>query len=369
MRHPTDRLDPVRSAARAAGVDALALVPGPNLAKVLGRDFHESERPLVLVVPADGPPAALVPHLELESFAPLGLPGEVFEWRDGDGFDGAFEALFAHLRLGSLGVEGRTMRVFVERAIRRAAPGLRIEDRHERIAALRLRKDAAEIASLREAIRISEVALAETLETVRVGLTETDVEATLVQRLFANGAASLSFPPIVAAGDNSARPHASARPDYAIAPGDALLFDFGAVHGAMRADITRTVFVGHVDDRRRAIHGTVLAANRAGLAAVRPGATAHEVDDAATAVLEASPHADRIVHRTGHGLGREVHEAPQVIRGDRTVLEPGMVITVEPGLYGPGDFGVRIEDDVLVTGEGAESLTAFERGPIVLDPR
>ena len=363
------RLDAVRAVARAASVDAVALVPGPTLAKVLGHDFHESERPLVVVVPAGGPPAALVPNLELESFALVGFEGEVFDWTDRAGYAAAFGALFAHLNVGSLGVEGQVMRVFVDRAVTAAAPAVRVVDCQADIAALRLRKDEDELRALREAIRISETALAETLETVRVGQTEAAIESTLVQRLFANGAKALSFAPIVAAGDNSARPHASARAGYAVRAGDALLFDFGATHAGLRADITRTVFVGCADERKRDIYDTVLAANRAGVAASGPGVTAHDVDDAATRVLEASAHAGRIVHKTGHGLGRDVHEAPQIMRGNATVLEPGMVFTVEPGLYGPGDFGVRIEDDVLVTADGAESLTSFGRDLVVVDPR
>ncbi len=365
-----ERLDIVRGAARAAGVDAVALVPGSTFAKVMDHDFHESERPLVVVVPVEGAPAALVPNLELESFALSGFEGEVFDWRDQDGYAAAFETLFQHLGpLPRLGVEGQVMRVFVERAIQAASPDTLVLDRQNDLAALRLRKDAGEIERLREAIRISETALGETLETVRVGQTEAAIESVLIQRLFANGAAALSFSPIVAAADNSARPHATARADYAVRAGDALLIDFGAVHGGLCADITRTVFVGRADERQRDIYATVLAANRAGLAASAPGATAHDVDDAATTVLEASAHAERILTKTGHGLGRDVHEMPYIVRGNRTVLEPGMVYTVEPGLYGPGDFGVRIEDDVLVTTDGSESLTSFPRELTVIDPR
>lgn len=362
-------LDAVRGIARAAGVDAVALVPGSTFAKVTGHDFHESERPLVIVVPVDHAPVAVVPTLELESFALVGFDGHVFDWSDASGHAAAFAAAFVRLPIASLGVEGQVMRLFVERAIHAAAPAVRIDDCQNEIASLRLRKDPDEIRALREAIRISEVALAETLETVRVGQTELAIESMLVQRLFANGAKALSFAPIVAAGDNSARPHASARADGTVRSGDALLFDFGALHGGLRADITRTVFVGGADERRRDVYASVLAANRAGLAAARPGATAHDVDDAATRVLEASAHADRILHKTGHGLGRDVHEAPWIMRGNETVLEPGMVFTVEPGLYGPGDFGVRIEDDVLVTADGAESLTSFPKELTVIDPR
>ena len=129
----------------------------------------------------------------------------------------------------------------------------------------------------------------------------------------------------------------------------------------MCADITRTVFVGHVSEEGREVYETVLAANEAGHRATRPGATAHDVDDAATTVLEGSRFADRIRHKTGHGLGREVHEAPYIMRGNHQVLEPGMVLTNEPGLYELGNFGVRIEDDVVVTAEGSRCLTTFPK--------
>ena len=376
-----DRHEPFREIARTAGLDAVALVPGANFTRLYAHDFHQNERPLAVVIPADGPPAAVVPNLELGSFAALGFEGEVFDWRDQDGYQGAFDALFAHLavpgpasasdgRALSLGVEGQTMRVFVEQALRRgvgaAGRTLDVVDAQRAVAALRLRKDDVEIAALRRAIGITETALAETVAEVRAGLTEKAIENLLVQRLFANGADDFAFSPVVAAGDNSAHPHASARSDYAVRAGDALLIDFGARRDGLCADITRTFFVGHCSDAHAEIHATVLAANEAGRAASRPGASAHDIDEAATAVLERSRHAARIRHKTGHGLGRDVHEDPYIMRGNNETLSPGTVFTVEPGLYELGDLGVRIEDDVLITESGHESLTTFERGATVL---
>ena len=143
--------------------------------------------------------------------------------------------------------------------------------------------------------------------------------------------------------------------------GDALLFDFGGRFGGMLADITRTVFVGHCPDEARDFYATVLAANAAGRAATRAGVTAHDVDDQVQKVLEASAHARFARHKTGHGLGLDVHEDPHIMRGNREVLEPGMVFTIEPGLYDAARFGVRIEDNIVVTAGGADCLTAFPR--------
>jgi Xaa-Pro aminopeptidase len=356
-----DRYAELRRVARNLGVEAVALVPGPNFTRTLKKSFHANERPLVLVVPAEGAPAAVVPNLELRSWDLVGFEGETFDWMDQKGYQGAFAALAGHLPLQSLAVEGQVMRVFVHHAFVAANPGIRIVDGESAISALRLKKTADEIAALERAIAISEAALADVLDQVRAGLTEKQVESLLVQALFRHGAEDQAFRPIVAAGDNSARPHASARDDYAIRPGDALLMDFGARWGGFNADITRTVFVGHADDEARQVYDTVVRANQKGHEVTRPGVTAHQVDDAVIGVLEASPFADRIRTKTGHGLGREVHEAPYIMRGNHQVLEAGMVFTDEPGLYRIGGFGVRIEDDILVTEDGCRSLTGFPR--------
>ena len=356
-----DRYADCRVVARRLGVDAVALVPGPNFAQVLGRNFPSHERPFVLVIPAEGEPAAIVPSLELQSFALVAFEGEVFDWRDQDGYRPAFRALCRHLALRRLAVEGQVMRVFVYLALLEAAPGLAILDGEEAISGLRVQKTKSEVALLKEAICISEAALSELLDEVHSGQTEKEIERLLLQGLYRNGAEGTAFSPIVAAGANSALPHASARHDYALQSGDALLLDFGARLGGFAADITRTVFVDHASDEAHAVYDTVLRANTCGHEATRPGITCHALDDAVTGVLEASPYADRIRTRTGHGLGREVHEAPYISRGNDRVLTPGMVFTNEPGLYRIGGFGVRIEDDILVTEAGSQSLTSFPR--------
>jgi Xaa-Pro dipeptidase len=358
------RADPYqdyRAVAKSLGVDAVALVPGPNFMRAINLGLSTNERPKLIVIPQSGPPAAIMPNLELTLFATTGFEGEVFDWFDQTGYDSAFAALASHMPLKSVGVEGQAMRVFVHHALANAFPGIRIVDAERSISQLRLRKTTAEIASLQRAIDISEAALAETLTKVRAGQTEKQVEQMLVQALFGHGADELAFTPIIAAADNSAHSHAHARDNYQIRMGDPLLFDFGAAWGGFNADITRTVFVGEPSREARDVYEVVLAANRAALDVTRPGATAHDVDDAVISVMEASPFADRIVTKTGHGLGRMVHEEPYIMRGNMQVLEPGMIYTDEPGLYKVGAFGVRIEDDILVTAEGCRCLTAFPR--------
>lgn len=278
---------------------------------------------------------------------------------------GAFRAAGAALaQLGKgarVGVEGQRMRVFDLLALQAVMPGVEFVDAHTAISAIRLRKTAAEIAALREAVKRSEAALEATIRQVKAGMTEKDVEAILLSELFRAGCEGLSFDPIVAAGDNAAKPHASARADYRIKTGDALLLDFGGRYNHFSADITRTFFVGHVSDHDRAFYDTVLAANTKGREIARAGMAASAVDDEVCRVLERSQFAAFKRHKTGHGLGLDVHEAPQIMRGNDQVLEPGMVFTIEPGLYRDGEAGVRIEDDVVVTDSGIESLTTFPR--------
>lgn len=358
-------LAPIEAVLARTGLDAIVLVPGANFRRVFGTDFHQMERPLEVIVPKEGKAVAIVPNLELGSFRAIGFPGEVFDWRDEQGYKGAFMAAGAalpQLRAGArIGVEGQRMRVFDLLALQQALPGAQFVDAHAEISAIRLHKLPHEIALLGKAIRLSEAALEATLQEIRVGMTETEIESILLRNLFSHGADGLAFAPIVAAGDNAAKPHAHARPDYRIRPGDALLFDFGGSRQGYSADITRTFFVKEVSDYDRAFYGTVLAANERGRAVSRPGVTASEVDDAVRKVLEASPFARFRRHKTGHGLGLDIHEAPQIMRGNPQVLEPGMVFTIEPGLYREGEAGVRIEDDVVVTEDGIECLTSFPR--------
>jgi len=362
----TDRYEKLRAVSQALSLDAIALVPGANFQRLFNLSIHQNERPLVVLVPAKGKPAAVVPNLELGSFSVVEFEGEVFDWRDQNGYQSAFDSLFKHLNVNRIGVEGQVMRVFVHHAMKEANSKLDIVDAQKEIAALRLCKNDLEVKALRRAIAVSETALQNTVDQVQVGMSEKQIESVLVQNLFAAGADDMSFEPIVAAADNSAKPHASARSDYQIKAGDPLLIDFGARVDGLCADITRTFFIQHCSDTQRSVYETVLAANLAGCEAVAPKVSAHSIDDITSSVLENSVHSDRVRHKTGHGLGRDIHEDPYIMRGNHEVLEPGMVFTIEPGLYQLGDFGVRIEDDVLVTETGCDILTQFGKSLTII---
>jgi Xaa-Pro dipeptidase len=222
-------------------------------------------------------------------------------------------------------------------------------------------KDEQEIALMRKAVAIAEQALQATLPGIRAGQTEREIAAELVvQTLRAGSDAELPFAPIVASGPNSALPHATVT-DRAIQPGDLVTLDWGAATDGYFADLTRTFAVGEVDPELKRIYELVRQANAAGRAAARPGATCADVDHAARRVIADGGYGPYFVHRVGHGLGLEGHEDPSMHDRNETSLEPGMTFTVEPGIYLPGKGGVRIEDNVVVTTDGAESLSRLPR--------
>lgn len=356
------RRDRAAALLRDAGIGAAAFVPGPNFAYLTGVHLHLMERPTLFIVTADGESMAMMPALERQKWQEAMPDVPTLYWDDAAGPATAFAAIADRLgRDRMLGVEGLRMRTVEYLALARQLGRDAVVDADPALVALRLCKDAAEIADLRRAITISEDALGETLDAGIGGQSEAAIAARLKMAMLAHGATGFAFDPIVLGGEKAANPHGQPG-DRIIAPGDALLIDFGASFGDMHADITRTVFCAHASETHAAIHATVLRANESGRAMVRAGVPVGEVDAAATDALLASPFADMVLHKTGHGLGREIHEDPQVMRQNRQPQEAGMVFTVEPGLYRSGEIGLRIEDNVLVTETGHVCLTNFSRG-------
>ena len=345
---------------RAAGLHAAAFVPGPSFDYLTGVSFHLMERPTLLFITDGGEMLAVMPEIERLKWSSACPDAETFYWQDSDGFEEAFAAAMQALGAALLGVEGGRMRMFEYDALRRHMGNGDVRNADRDLQALRIAKDDDEIASLSRAIGISQLALNETLEEVRAGDSERTIAALLKTRMLAHGSGEFGFDPIVLAGGNAANPHGTPG-DTPLGPGDALLIDFGAKIDGFSADITRTFFCEHVTDRHAAIYETVHTANALGRRIAAPGLSAHDLDTAVTGSLRASPFAHLIVHKTGHGLGLDVHEAPQIMVGNHQTLERGYVFTIEPGLYAAGDVGVRIEDDVTITRDGARSLTSFQR--------
>ena len=359
------RLQRLREHMRAAHLDCLALVPGPNMAYLTGLHFHLMERPVIAFIPATGQPTLLAPGFEaIKAQSPTSpLAWRCFTYTDEQGPHAACAQACAALGLSGqrLAVEQLTMRVLELTMIQRDAPGVRVVPAEPLLAELRMRKDADELDAMRRAARVAEEALRRTLDEVRPGLTERQIAAALKINLLRAGSGVTPFEPLVQSGPNSASPHGTTT-DRRLALGDILLIDFGARVNGYASDITRTFAVGDLDAELVRVHEIVRAANAAGRAAAGPGVPCQEVDRAARRVIEEAGYGEYFIHRTGHGLGLEGHEPPYIVAGETRRLEVGMTFTVEPGIYLPGRGGVRIEDDVVITEDGCESLTQFERG-------
>jgi Xaa-Pro dipeptidase len=361
-----DRRKKLLAAMAASELDAVVLVPGANFRFLTGGVFPLRERPTLLVVMADGDAFAIVPGLEEPSWKKLSIEADVALWTDAEGYESAFRRMFTGDWSGRrVGVEGQLMRAFELMALEACVAGAIVIDAHEEISAIRLAKDLDEVLALRRAIALTEAALAETIRHVRVGMSEREIQTRLLMESMATGSEGLAFPPTVAGGPNSAMSHAKAS-DYRLQRGDVLLFDFGLAWEGYRADITRTFFVGDAAAADLDLYRVVQEANELGRSSARPGLAAGALDETVTGFLKGSAYADQVRHRTGHGLGLEIHEDPYIQRGVVQELQAGNVFTIEPGLYMPRRIGIRIEDDMLVTESGAESLTSFPRDPVVI---
>ena len=366
MTHLSTRATRARSIMADAGLGALAFVPGPNFEYLTGVHLHLMERATLFVLTREGGSLAVMPSLERQKWAVAMPEAETFYWTDAEGPSDAIAALARAVGADvPLGIEGLRMRAAEYFALRHHWDAAAILDADPALADLRLLKDAAEITDLRRAIRISEAALGEVHDGGIGGRSEVEITARLKSAMLAHGATGFAFDPIVLSGGEAANPHGTPG-DRVVRPGDVLLIDFGASFGDMHADITRTVFCEHASDDHVRIYEAVLAANAAGKAAALPGNTIGDVDAAATNVLSDAGHSELILHKTGHGLGREVHEAPQVSWANDAPQKPGMVFTVEPGLYRKGEIGIRIEDNILITDDGHDCLTSYPRELLTL---
>ena len=361
-----NRLDKILKTIEESNLDAVALIAGPNLKYITNADFHLMERPTILIISKNFKPVAVLPHLEVDSFKVSDFDAEIISWKDSEGFYDAF--IKAGKMIGNLkkiGVEGQRMRVFEFDIIKKAFPDAEVIDNHKEIVKIRLNKDDAEVQNLKKAIKISEDALEKTIRNLKEGVSELQIVQDLIVNQFDGGAHSLAFNPIVLMGENAALPHGHSS-ERKLKKGDALLIDFGCVYNGYNSDFTRTYFYQDVSDPHRKIYEVVKEANQIGKNIIKPNISLHKIDDTVTKHLEQSLYSKCIVHRTGHGLGMEVHEDPYVTRGNNQLLEEGMVLTIEPGLYDVGNVGVRIEDNVLVTKNGFETLTSMSRELTIL---
>lgn len=333
-----------------AGLTGLLVAPGSDLRYLTGYGPMPLERLTLLVAAPGREPILLVPALERPGAlaSPAGELLEVVGWTDDED---AYAIAARLLPPGELAVSDETWTSHVL-GLQRAVPDASFTTVGRSLPLLRAVKDPEELAAIRAVGAAADAAFVDIAAARFEGRREVDLAGDLADALRAHGHETVDFT-IVGSGPNAASPHHEAS-ERRIAAGDAVVLDFGGHMADYCSDITRTVAVAEPSAELRAIHDVVQMAQQAAVDAVRPGVTCEEVDRAARSVIEGAGYGGEFIHRTGHGIGLEVHEPPYIVTGNTTPLEAGMTFSVEPGIYLADRLGVRIEDIVAVTTDGAE---------------
>lgn len=360
-----DRMSRAARDATAEGLDGLIVTPGPDLLWLTGyRPTAITERLTLLVLRDHEEPRLLVPTLERPDVeATAGAPAlAIREWRDGDD---PYVAAASLLRSGGSYAVSDSAWAMHLLGLQRELPTTGFWAVTERLPMLRAVKDADELARMAAAGAAADATFGEIVKLPFAGRRETDVAADLARLLREFGHEQVDFT-VVGSGPNGANPHHEAG-EREILRGDMVVLDFGGLKHGYGSDTSRTVCVGEPTERMREVHDIVRAAQQAAFDAVRPGVPCQEVDRAARRLIAEAGFGERFIHRTGHGIGVTTHEPPYMVEGEERLMVEGMCFSIEPGVYIPGSFGVRIEDIVTVTADAGRRLNNTERGLVIVE--
>jgi Xaa-Pro dipeptidase len=363
------RIDKLSNLLAKDACDLIAINAGHTLAYLTGLHFHLSERPTVLLLGEGKTPAIIFPEFEevkvknaSVDLVPFAFSEDTSQWRDE--FKKAIDYMGA--QGAKIGLEPTAARFLEMDLLQNASNLIIFESAASILEQLRITKDGDEIENIRKAITIAQAALEMTIPSIRNGVTEKAIANELVINLLKSGSdPELPFSPIVASGPNSANPH-SVPGDRELKNGDFIVIDFGAKSNGYISDITRTFALGNINEEMKKIYETVKMANDTARSISSEHLVSKNVDTAAREIIKSAGYGDFFTHRTGHGIGLEAHEEPYITSQNSTKLTPGMTFTIEPGIYLPNKAGVRIEDNVLVTKFGLETLTSFDRNLKIL---
>lgn len=349
----------------AEGMDALLVTDPKHVYYLTGFASNPHERFLGLLLERGEEPVLIVPALDAESARAASSVQTIVTHTD---TDNPYKLLSRQLKgkPGKLGIEKEQMSLARFELLSEEVPAAGFSDIGPMLRKMRAIKSPAEIDRMVHAAELVEEVLRQGLTRVKEGVSEIELVAELDYLMKKLGASGPSFDTMVLSGPNTALPH-GVPGSRKIAPGDLVMFDLGVFANSYASDITRTIAFGEEPGAElKTIYEAVLAANEAGIAASKAGASYGSVDQAARAVIEEAGYGEYFVHRVGHGLGMDTHEYPSLHGLNEDIMEAGNVFTVEPGIYVPGLGGVRIEDDILVTETGARTLTSFPKGWTVL---
>ena len=347
------RLDRLRGEMTSRGLDAFLVTDLLNVRYLSG---FTGSYAFALVTGAD---AILLTDFRYAEQSAEECPGLYLELVESHWVPGAERAV-ERANVKNIGFESHSLSYHHWNELDAALQSVRLVPGEDLVGRLRLVKEDVEIALIQEAVRIADLAYEHIVGFLKPGITEREVAIELDYFMRKNGADKEAFDTIVASGPRSALPHGKSS-DRAISEHDLIVLDFGAAYQGYHSDITRTVTLGPPDDRRIEIYDVVLEAQSKAIAALRPGLRGADVDAVAREHIGEKGFGEYFGHGLGHALGLNVHDGRVLARGSEVMVEAGMVLTVEPGIYIPGWGGIRIEDDVLVTDTGCEVLTASPR--------
>lgn len=358
-----NRIDQLRQRMASENVDLVAIGAGAHLAWLTGLTPHADERALLLCV-SKSYAGFLMPALEAGSNrSDTDLP--FHEWSDSDGPHNALLELLKKCDASNATslVLDETMRADFAALVQDELPNASRQFCETTIGAMRLRKDDDEFALLKQSALVADSAMQAAWAAMKPGMSELDVAAVVRSHFTAQGAKPLFT--IVGAGGNGAFPHHSTG-DTALQSGDVVVMDIGAELNGYPSDMTRSAVMGEKPEGYDQVYAAVESAVQAGMKAAKPGAKAKDIDLAAREVIEQAGYGEFFTHRTGHGLGIEIHEPPYITSTADTVIEEGMVFSIEPGIYLPGRFGIRLEDIVIIRANGPEILSGLSRDAHVI---
>jgi Xaa-Pro dipeptidase len=365
-----DRQSKLSTSIVETGLDAIVLNPSASLVYLTGLNIHSYERPIIVIFTPQYQPVFVLPELESNRTKKLAFPAYTVSYSDDPAsWQNVFQkstSIAGIQQARKIGIDLNSFRVLELRYLEKAINQAEFVDARDILSVLRISKGESEIMAMRNAVNIAQMALQSTLPQVQIGMTERELASELTLQLYRNGCdPSLPFSPIVASGPNSANPHATPS-ERALSPGDMLVIDWGASYQGYLSDLTRTFAVREISPEQQKISQTVITANLAAQTTVMPTVSAGQVDQAARSVIEKAGYGKYFIHRTGHGLGIEAHEEPYIRAGNPLQLKPGMAFTIEPGIYLPGEYGVRVEDNLVVTATGSETLSNLTREILVV---
>jgi Xaa-Pro dipeptidase len=355
------RVERLRKLAAENGIDGFFVASESNMRYFTGFSALAIERLAAIVIPVNAmEPVLIVPRLEEEKAMKLSFFKDVRSYTDAENPAKLVDKIIKELNLtkGTLGVESFLPFKFYK-MLKEASPSLEIREASDVIQKLRSVKSTEEIDLMEKAAKIVINGIKAGIATIKVGTSELSVAFEIERKIKESGGESVPFC-IVLSGENSALPHGSTS-NRKIRRGDAVVMDIGATFKGYYADVTRTVFVEEPSQKQRQVYDIVLRAQESAVKFVKPQVKACEVDETARKIIGEAGYGEFFTHRTGHGLGLEVHEEPYISQTNKTMLEPGMTFTVEPGIYLPDKFGVRIEDNVVVTEKGRNVLSKMSK--------